>query len=309
MHVLVLDSLFDSVDTEREQAAAVGWTLSRWGGSERELGEADVVAHVRTRVDATLIGSLSRCRVIARFGTGLDSVDLQAAQASGIAVVGVRDYCTPELCSQTLALGFALLRRLKDVLSGRTGDLSWQAFADRFPISGGTNATVVGFGSIGQAVSRALAATGFEVSVVTREGADAAREAGLEVVPLEEGLARADFVTLHPALTPLTARMIDQERLKMIRPGAVLVNTARLGLFDEEAVVAAVRSGRLGGLGVDAHLSEASPLQAIAANPAVIFTPHIGWYSMRSANVLRRSTIERGIEAYSKPDVAMGLPV
>jgi len=100
MKIVVLDSLFESLDLEREVAVQGGATLEGWDGEPASLAEADVVVHVRTRVDASLISSLHRCKVIARFGTGLDSVDSDAAQAAGIDVLGVRDYCLPELCTR-----------------------------------------------------------------------------------------------------------------------------------------------------------------------------------------------------------------
>jgi phosphoglycerate dehydrogenase-like enzyme len=299
VHLLVLDSLFDSLEVERAEAVGRGWTLERWTGAHEELLNADVVAHVRTRVGAELIERLPRCRVIARFGTGLDTVDLGAAQAAGMAVIGVRDYCIPELSSHTLGLVFALRRRLGAVWSGEARELPWQDFADRFPIDGGTNATVVGFGSIGRAVAVALAAIGFKTTVVTRHGDAAARSAGFDVLPLDEGLGRADVVLLHSSLEPRSERMMDAGRLERMRTGAVLVNTARLGLLDEAAVADAVDAGQLGGLGLDAQLPATSPLRALMAHPNVLLTPHVGWYSARSARELRVTTVRRGIEAHS----------
>src|SRR5205807_7998186 len=123
----VLDSLFGSLDVEERVAAEHGATLRGWDGRPESLADADVVAHIRTRIGADLIGAMPRCSVIARFGTGLDTVDLDAAEAAGISVVGVRDYCVPELATHTLALAFALTRRLAD-MSGAL-DLSWQEIA------------------------------------------------------------------------------------------------------------------------------------------------------------------------------------
>src|SRR5207253_3720677 len=112
--VVVLDSLFDSLDIEELAAREAGATLARWDGDPDSLADADVVAHVRTRVDAELISAMPRCRVISRFGSGIDTVELEAAREAGIAVVTVRDYCTRELATHTLALGFSLVRRLAE---------------------------------------------------------------------------------------------------------------------------------------------------------------------------------------------------
>ena len=114
MLVVVIDSLFESLDVEREAAARYGARVVRLQDDPSLLARADVVAHVRTHVDAELIAAMSSCRVIARFGTGLDTVDLGAAERAGITVVGVRDYCVPELTSHTLALAFSLARRIRE---------------------------------------------------------------------------------------------------------------------------------------------------------------------------------------------------
>ena len=117
--LLVLDGLFDDLDVETAVAAARGWSVRRWDGSEPQLLDAEVVLHVRTRVDRALIGRMPACRVVARFGTGLDTVDHAAAAERGIRVVGVRDYCIPELASLTLGLAFALDRRVDGVRDRR----------------------------------------------------------------------------------------------------------------------------------------------------------------------------------------------
>src|SRR5262249_24075760 len=108
--VLALDTLVDDTDIEEATAAAEGWRFERWEGSRRELAGADAIVHVVTRVDPALLSQLEHCRVVGRFGTGLDTVDLEASARAGMVVVGVRDYCTRELTAHTLALALSLLR-------------------------------------------------------------------------------------------------------------------------------------------------------------------------------------------------------
>ena len=294
MKIVVLDSLFESLDLEREVAAQGGATLEGWDGEPASLAEADVVVHVRTRVDASLISSLHRCKVIARFGTGLDSVDTDAARAAGINVLGVRDYCLPELCTQTLALGFSLLRRVP-ATAGRL-DAAWSDVAARSPLARSERVAVVGFGSAGRRVTAALLALGYRVTVVSAHAAAEAEALGAEVAELDDALARSELVFLHAALTEATRQLIDARRLALLPPGAILVDTARLGLLDEEAVAAALESGRLGGLGLDASLPTGSPLRRFAHDPRVLITPHLGWYSETSAAELRRRAIESALE-------------
>jgi D-3-phosphoglycerate dehydrogenase len=300
MKVVVLDSLFDSLELEAEAAASEGATLEAWNGDPRSLADADVVAHVRTRVDAALIAALPRCRVVARFGTGLDTVDLEAARSAGIKVVGVRDYCLQELSSHTLAIGFSLLRRLGET-AGRL-DATWSDLATQLPLERREDAVVVGFGSIGRHVAAALVALAYRVSVVTEHASEEARSLGARVVPLDEALGQAGIVFLHSALTETTLGSIDERRLRLMPPGAILVNTARLGLIDEEAVARALDERRLGGLGLDASLPPGSPLRRFAGDPRVVITPHLGWYSETSAAELRRRTIVAALELAGQPE-------
>ena len=300
MKVVVLDSLFRTLDVEAEAAAPLGGLVEAWSGVPAELANADVVAHVRTRVDAELIGAMRRCRVIARFGTGLDTVDLAAAERAGISVLGVRDYCLPELASHTLLLAFALLRRLRET-EGQL-DLGWDRVAERTPVQRAEEAVVVGFGSVGRRVAGALIALGYQVTVVTRHATEEALAAGATVAPLDEALARGELVLMTCALTDETRGLIDEGRLAAMRRGAILVDTARLGLLDEAAVAAALAAGALGGLGLDASLSATSPLRRFAADPRVLITPHIGWYSERSATELRRRTIAEALRLARQTD-------
>jgi D-3-phosphoglycerate dehydrogenase len=293
MNVLVLDSLFRTLDVETEAAAALGDTVEAWTGDPAQLARADVVAHVRTRVDAELISALRGCRVIVRFGTGLDTVDLEAAENAGISVLGVRDYCLPELASHTLLLAFALLRRLGET-AGRL-DVSWDGLAQDTALRRALEVVVVGYGSVGRRVTAALIALGYRVTVVTRQAGEDALAGGAAVAPLEEALERGEIVFLTCALTEETRGLIDERRLCSMRPGAILINTARLGLLDEDAVAVALDAGTLGGLGLDASLPATSPLRRFASDPRVLITPHIGWYSEQSAIELRRRAIADAI--------------
>jgi D-3-phosphoglycerate dehydrogenase len=299
--LLVLDGLFDDLDVEAATAAKRGWSVRRWDGSDAPLRDVEVVLHVRTRVDTAMLDRMPACRVVARFGTGLDTVDRDTAAKRDIRVVGVRDYCIPELASQTLGLAFALDRRADGVRAGLLGlDDSWQDVASRAPLPGRRTATIIGFGSAGSAVTRALLALGIATRVVTRHGATKARAVGGEPVSLEQGLVGAGFVFLHSSLSAETERMINAAALGHMSPGTILINTARIGLLDEPAVASALASGHLGGLGLDARLAPDSPLRKFVKDPRFLITPHIGWYSERSARELRERTVLAAIDAFER---------
>jgi phosphoglycerate dehydrogenase-like enzyme len=297
--VVILDSLFDDLDIERQVAGSYAAGVERWDGTAEALASADIAMHVRTRVDAKLIDGLTHCSVIGRFGTGLDSVDLAAAAAAGIEVVGIRDYCLPELPTHTLALGFALVRRVGELASEQAA--SWDVVAAERPVHRRPCAVVIGLGSVGSRVAAALVALDYSVVAVSEHGHATAAALGIDLVPLAHGLARADIVFLHCALDDRTRGLIDAAQLALLPRGALLVNTARLGLLDEHAIAAALVEGQLGGLGLDAQLGPESPLRPFLGDPRVLVTPHIGWYSVESASQLRRQAMAAALDAAGHP--------
>ncbi len=299
-NVLILDSLFDDLTVEEATAHELGWTTTLWDGAVAALATAQVVVHVRTKVDGTFMDRAPGLQVVGRFGTGLDSVDLAAAAARGVAVVGIRDYCTPELVAHTLGLAFLLERRLDTARAMRLDASStWTSVARALGVVGRTRAVVIGFGAVGSAVTRSLLATGWSVRVVTEHGAKQARAIGAEPASLDDALADAEVVFLHPALTERTRGMIDDAVLARMPPGALLIDTARIGLIDERAVAVALASGHLAGVGIDARLEPASPLAVLGDHPGLVVTPHVGWYSERSARILRQRTISDTIRAFT----------
>jgi D-3-phosphoglycerate dehydrogenase len=136
--------------------------------------------------------------------------------------------------------------------------------------------------------------------VATRR-ASAAFDPLVEVVDLVTGLGRADIIFIQRELSAATRGFFGAELLEHVRPHAILINTARKDLMDQAAVAAALRRGTLGGIGLDAKLNEDEPIAALLDHPRVLVTPHIGWYSERSLNELRRRTVANTISAYSSP--------
>jgi D-3-phosphoglycerate dehydrogenase / 2-oxoglutarate reductase len=299
--VVALDTLLDDVALETATAEDLGWRLRRWDGDPADLKSADAVVHVRTRIDGQLIGRLASCTVIGRFGTGLDSVDRQAAAAAGITVVNVRDYCTAELAAHTVGLALTLFLRLgprHDNAAGQT--LSWQRHITANQRVGDAGALVIGYGAVGRRVADALAGLGLHTMVTTRR-ASTVPGPRVDVVDLLTGLERADIVVIQRELSAATRGFFGAGLLEHVRPDAILVNTARKDLMDQAAVAAALRRGRLGGIGLDAKLDPDEPIAALLGHPRVLVTPHIGWYSERSLTELRRRTIADTISAYAPP--------
>jgi D-3-phosphoglycerate dehydrogenase len=275
------------------------------------LREADAILCMHAPMDAELMRGLERCRVIARFGTGLDNIDLEAARRANIQVVGVHDYCTEEVANHTLALLLAWNRKIieyhhfvmqkrwneRDNTTGNWGcgpltRLSGQVLG------------LWGFGYIGQAV--AARAVGFGLRVLAyarRPDRGAAKKLGVEVVDAETLVKSSDFLSLHLPLTPETRHLINGAVLARMKPNAVLVNTSRGGLVDEGALAAALESGQIAGALLDVCEKAPLPVEHPFRNLSnLILTPHVGFYSEESLVDLRKRAAESVLEYLAPAD-------
>ncbi len=225
-------------------------------------------------VTARVMAAAPRLRIIARHGAGSDGVDLAAATARGIVVTTTGPTNAGAVAEYTFALLLALLRRVPDADAGmRAG--AWC----RTPLVGealeGKTLGIVGFGAAGSRVARAAVGFGMHVIAAAGRGSDATPKP-VPVLPLLEMLAVADIVSLHVRLTPDTHGMIDARAIATMRPGAVLVNTARGELVDEAALIAALQTGHLAGAALDTYavepLAVRSPLRRMAN---VVLSPHV----------------------------------
>jgi glyoxylate reductase len=237
------------------------------------------------RVDAELLAAAPRLRAISSCSVGLDHVDLAAATARGIPVGFTPGVLTETTAELALGLLFAAARRIVEadraVREGR-----WRQAWDPELLLGrdlaGSTLGVVGLGAIGRAVAVRARALGLRVLGFSRSRRAVA---GVETVELAELLARSDFVSVHVALTPETRGLLGAEALAQLRPGAILVNTARGGIVDEAALVSALRSGRLAAAALDVFEREPLPAGSpLLVAPHLILTPHIG-----SASVATRA--------------------
>ena len=252
--------------------------------------EAAAILTLDEPLSAGVIASLTRCRVISRFGIGVDKVDVGAATAAGIVVTNVPDYCVDEASDHAVALLLAVERRIPALDTAvRQGRWDTAAVAGRVRRLRGRRAGVIGFGRLGARFAHKAAAFGLDVCIHDPYVADAEIEAaGTRPMPLEELLASSDIVSLHVPLTPDTHHLLDRRRLFSMREGAVLVNTSRGALVDEEALVDALTRGRLGGAGLDVFEQEPpGPGHPLLALPNVVVTSHSSHYSLESGAEMR----------------------
>jgi len=273
--------------------------IERHCGTEEELIEhgqgADALMVIAEPVTAKVIDALGDCRVIARFGAGLDNVDLEAATRRGVQVTFVPGASVEEVSDHTIAMLFALARHLPELDAAvRRGDWAIPAELPPFRRLRDQALGIVGAGRIGQAVARK--ARGLGLAVVAYDphvDAAALRGLGVEAVELDELLTRSDHVSIHAPLTAETHHLIGARELGLMKPTANLINVARGGLVDQAALVAALTDGQIAGAGID--VQEVEPPAAdepLLGLPNVILSPHAAHCSQESLDDLCSAAIE-----------------
>jgi D-3-phosphoglycerate dehydrogenase / 2-oxoglutarate reductase len=249
--------------------------------ADHRLAEADALMVTVQGVTEATLQAMPRCRIIGRVGTGLDSSDLDAAARRGVYVTNVADYSVDEVSTHAVSLLLAHVRRLPQYL-GIVGAGGWDSLgAGPIRRLAGTTLGVLGFGRIGQAIARKAIGLGMTVAAHDPlQSPEVVRATGAEPVGWDELLRAADYLTLHVPLTAQTRNIIDASALAAMKPRAVLINTARGGLVDEEALAAAVRSGTIGGALLDVLSVEPPPAgHPLLGLAEVWVTPHAAWYS------------------------------
>lgn len=291
--VAILGTRFQDFGIEEEALARFGARLVSGTGDNPDAilsvaGEADVIlAGSAPSFSADVLARL-RCRGIVRYGVGTDSIDIAAAGAHGIAVARVSDYGTEAVAFHAVASACALVRRLHDgdrII--RTG--GW-GFGDLRPLHlpSSLTAGIVGYGRIGRQAARYLLGLGFSVCAhdeyVDIPGTDAVRPR-----PLDALLETCDVVLLHAPGDQDGSPLLDAERLRLMRPGSVLVNTARGSLVDLPALVECLEAGRPAYAALDVFPQEPVDMSQFAGvEEQLLLTPHMAWYTEESEADMRR---------------------
>ena len=242
------------------------------------MAEAEVLWHVLKPVTAAVVAAAPRLRLIQKIGVGVNTIDLEAARARGIAVCNLPGTNAPAVAELALLLMLGALRQVSRFDAAVRAGRGWSldpAVQDRLGELGGRTVGLVGYGAVPRALAPVLAALGCRVLYTARAPKPDALGGWR---PLEALLAEAEVVSLHLPLTAETERLIDAAALARMRPGAVLVNTARGGLVDQQALTEALRGGRLAAAGLDVFVEEpVDPAAPLLALPNVVLTPHVGW--------------------------------
>lgn len=288
--VLVTDYVWPSTDPERAVIEAGGAELTvAPAGDEDTLTElardADAIMTCFAKVTERVVRAAERCVVISRYGVGVDNIAVDTATELGILVTYVPDYCVDEVSDHVIGMMLGWNRRIV-MHNDDTKRNGWgnAGLGFRMMRLRGKTFGVVGFGRIGQAVAQKAKAFGMH-AIASDPFVDAAAmaAAGVEKADIDDLLARAHVVTLHSPLIPQTANMMGAAQFDRMRDDAFLINCARGGLIDEDALYDALASGKIAGAGLDVLVDIAPPLDhRIIQLDNVIVTPHTAFFSQEA---------------------------
>jgi len=300
MNIIVTTPSFGKYNPEvLEELAKRGYTVQRIVPFKKEqlleeIENAVALVVGLEKIDGEILGKARNLKVIAKHGVGVDNIDLAAARDFGIRVANSPRTNTQAVAD--LAFGFMLsLARSIPIANHTTKNGEWLRY-DGVSVWRKTIG-IIGLGAIGRAVAKR--ATGFDMKILgydVTEPTDEEKELGIVRTPLEELLAQSDFVTLHVPLLPETKGMIGEKELQRMKPGAFLINTARGGIVDEEALYRALVNKTIAGAGIDAFETEPPVDNPLLKLDNVIATPHMGAYTIEANNLTSELTVKNVLD-------------
>lgn len=244
-------------------------------------------------ISADVFEAIPELEAVGRYGIGVDSVDLDAATAHGVQVLNVPDYCLEEVPTHALSLLLACVRKVSMYdATIKDGEWDWTV-GKPIPRITGSTLGLVGFGKLPQRLIELVA--GFDLDVLVYDpyvDAEDIEAKGAEKVTFDELLDRSRYVSIHAPLTDETRNLFDDDAFESMREDAILVNTARGGLIDIDALNRAVQAGDIAGAGLDVLPEEPPDPDSVIDHDSVVYTPHVAWYSESSIETLRRTVTE-----------------
>jgi D-3-phosphoglycerate dehydrogenase len=304
LKIVITDYRFPDVHQERSAVEAIGGTLITGQASTDEqvadlCRDADGVLTARAPVTRRAISAMQRCRIIVRYGIGVDTIDVPAATEHGIMVANVPDYCLDEVSDHALTLLLMLSRQMIPAIALAREDTWAVAKMPRLERLRGQTCGLVGCGRIGSLLAGKVSALGMSVIIHDPYLSEPrAREMGAELVSFDDLLSRADFISLHAPLNETTQHLFREAAFAKMKKTASIINTARGGLIDEAALVAALDAGELFGAALDVLESEIAVTPARSAlvrHPKMIVTAHTAWLSQQARATLQVRAIEQAL--------------
>jgi D-3-phosphoglycerate dehydrogenase len=306
MKIAITDYSFPSLDIEEGILRPLGHEIAslkeRKSAAEltKLVADADAVITQFAPVDAHVIASMQRAKVIVRYGIGYDNVDVKAARERGIPVCNIPDYCIDEVADHTLAFILSTTRQVvPNTLHVREGKWGLATPLDQLRTLRDQTVGIVGFGRIGREVAARLAP--FKSRRLVFDAfvpPEVVRNAGCEPVSLDDLLAQSDIVTLHCPSTPQTKKLLNDESLGRMKQGSVVVNLGRGDLIDSGSLIAALQSGKIAAAALDVFEQEPLPPEnPLRFMPNVITASHIASASPKSVRTLRETAAKIAIMA------------
>ena len=304
MKVVITDHRFPDIEPERRAIEAAGGELVVGQAIDEQqvidlCRDADAVLTGRAPITRRAIEAMQRCRIIVRHGIGVDTVDIPAATERGIMVANVPDYCADEVSDHALTLLLMLSRQAISAMALAREDRWLMAKMPRLHRLRDQVLGLFGAGQIGSLLAPKAAALGMHVvahDLYLTE--NRAREIGVESVSLDALLACSDFISLHAPLNEHTRHRFGRTAFEKMKRSAFIINTARGGLIDEAALVAAIDSGMISGAALDVVESERSvtPVRkALVSHPKIIVTAHTAWLSEEARSTLQEHAVSQVI--------------
>jgi D-3-phosphoglycerate dehydrogenase len=304
MKIVITDSNLGAIELERGIAASYGFRIDKPLQCKTEddvisvVRDADALIVQYAPVTQKVLEAAPRLKVVSEYGVGVDSIDLAACTARGIAVCNVPDYSFQEVSDQAIALTLALERGVVSLdRQIRSGNYGLAAVKPLRRIAGKVFG-VIGLGRIARAAAQKAKGMGYAVI-----GTDIAfapgttTDEGIRVVTFDEALAQSDVVSVHVPLMPATKHLINAAALSKMKPDALLINTARGGVVDTDALLEALRHKTIRAAGLDVFETEPLPKEhPLTALDNVILTPHAGYYSEESLYELKTRPVENAAE-------------
>lgn len=304
-NVAITDWTFSDLSIEREclesnQIAVCGKQCKTESDLVSLVSDADAVITQFAKINAQVIGAMKKCKVIIRYGIGVDNVDISSARSRNIPVCNIPDYCIDEVADHTVAFILAATRQVvPNTLHTHAGKWSLSVPLAAMRTLKELTVGVVGFGRIGREVAKRLLAFKCRLLVFDPvvSGTEIAKM-GAGAASFDELLEQSDVITLHCPSTPQTRHMFNEETFSKLKPGAIFVNVGRGDLADSTALVEALRSGRLGAAALDVFDPEPIPGEnPVLKMPNVILAAHVASASLSAVKRLRETAAKLAVLA------------
>jgi D-3-phosphoglycerate dehydrogenase len=297
--VYVTDYEYSSLAIEKEVIEEAGGELIPCQCQTEEdiinqCKDADALINQYAPISRKVMEQLKNCKVISRYGVGVNTIDVPAATEHGIVVSNVTDYCIDEVSDHALSLFLSLARNVVKLNAAvKSGNWDYKVGVPMFRLRGRTLG-LIGFGKIPRKLAIKAQSLGLKVIAYDPYFSEkAALEIGIRLTTLNEVCNEADFLSVHAPLTNETKGLIGREQFRVMKKGAYVINTSRGPVIDETALIEALQEGEIAGAALD--VLENEPIQAdnpLLEMDQVILNPHVAWYSEESQAELKRKTAE-----------------